>query len=269
MIVHSSRKYIEQSSCSWVYCCLLNGFFCQLFISHAAERIWNHWQGSAIWKEPISTPLQNEDFWAWWGCSQIKILVLCCQVEENQEVAWRSCFLQTGLHCVNNIIEAIAAWYSDYFIWESMSRTYNTPRVFYMASVYLRIWLNRGDKISTSLKVAPYSFLTAQTVFENLARWRKLSDFMPKSHMESRSKMSTNMASKFLKFVYWKCCVDQFQFQNIYQLNQRAYLSLLDLKGKFMRYAGITTNEADFICLFDRYNHQAGQSKIVYYHTYL
>ena len=120
MIVHSSRKHIEQNSCSWVCCCHFYVFL-STFISHAAERIWNHRQGSAIWKEPISTPLQNEDFWAWWGCSQIKILVLCCQVEENQEVTWRSRFLQTGLHCVNNIIEAIAALYSDYFIWESLS----------------------------------------------------------------------------------------------------------------------------------------------------
>ena len=56
------------------------------------------------------------------------------------------------------------------------------------------------------------------------------------------------------------------RFQNIYWLNRRPYLSLLDLKEKCTRYAGVPTNEAD---LFDRHDHRAGQSKIVYYPTYL
>ena len=33
-----------------------------------------------------------------------------------------------------------------------------------------------------------------------------------------------------------------------------------------MRYAGVPTNEAN---LFDRHDHQAGKSKVLYYHTYL
>ena len=56
------------------------------------------------------------------------------------------------------------------------------------------------------------------------------------------------------------------RFQNIYWLNRRPYLSLLDLKEKCTRYAGVPTNEAD---LFDRHDHRAGQSKVVYYPTYL
>ena len=37
-------------------------------------------------------------------------------------------------------------------------------------------------------------------------------------------------ASKLLKFVYRKCCVDRLRFQNICWLNSRPYLSLLDVK---------------------------------------
>ena len=110
-----------------------------------------------------------------------------------------------------------------------------------------------------NVKVAPYSFLSASVLISKISRWRKLSNSTPKSRAGSRSKMSTNMASKLLKFVYRKCCVDC-------RLNRRPFLSLLDLKEKRTRYTGISTNEAD---LFDRHDHQAGRSKRVYYHTYL
>ena len=96
--------------------------------------------------------------------------------------------------------------------------------------------------------MAPYSFLTA----------RELSNFTPKSRAESCSKMPTNMASKFLQFVYRKCCVDRLPFQNIYRLNRRPYLFLLDLKEKCTRYAGVPTNKAD---LFDPHDHWAGHLK--------
>ena len=56
-----------------------------------------------------------------------------------------------------------------------------------------------------------------------------ISNSTPKSRARSRSKMRTNMASKLLKFVYRKCCVDRLLFQNIFRLNRRPYLSLLDL----------------------------------------
>ena len=53
---------------------------------------------------------------------------------------------------------------------------------------------------------------------------------------------------------------------NIWRLNRRPCLSLLDLKEKYTGPAGVSTSEAD---LFDRHDHRAGQSKIVYYHGYL
>ena len=99
-----------------------------------------------------------------------------------------------------------------------------------------------------------FNFLTAR---ELISRWRDLSNSSPKSHGESRSKMPTNMASKFLKFVCRKCCVDRLRFQNIHRLNGRPCLFLLDLKEKCTRYAGVPTSEAD---LFDRNDHRAGQS---------
>ena len=79
--------------------------------------------------------------------------------------------------------------------------------------------------------VAPYSFLTA----------RELSNSTPKSHAESCSKMPTNMASKFLQFVYRKCCVDRLRFQNIYRLNRRPYLLLLGLTNPFKLICSIAT----------------------------
>ena len=63
------------------------------------------------------------------------------------------------------------------------------------------------------------------------------------------------MASKFLKFVY-RCCSDRLRFENIYRLDRRPYLSLLDLKENCTRYAGVPTNEAD---LFDRHDHRAAR----------
>ena len=116
------------------------------------------------------------------------------------------------------------------------------------------------------LKVAPYSCLTARELISKISRWRELSNSTPKSLAKSRSKISTNTASKFLKFAYQKCCVDQLRFQNIYRLNRGPYLPLLDLKEKCARYARVSTNEAD---LFDRHDHRAEQSEMVYYHIYL
>ena len=113
-------------------------------------------------------------------------------------------------------------------------------------------------------KVAPYSFLYVRALLSKIARWRKRSNSTPKSRARSRSKMPTNMASKLLKFVHRKRCLDRLRFQNICRLNRRPYLLLLDFKEKCTRYARVSTNEAD---LFDRHDHRAGQSKMVYYHT--
>ena len=97
------------------------------------------------------------------------------------------------------------------------------------------------------LKVAPYSFLSAHALILKISWWRKLSNSTPKSRAGSRSKMLTYMASKLLKFVYRKCCVDRFRFQNICRLNRRPQLSLLDVKEKYTTHAGVSTNEADFM----------------------
>ena len=96
-------------------------------------------------------------------------------------------------------------------------------------------------------KVAPYSFLSAHALISKISRWRKLSNSTPKSRAGSRSKMPTNMASNLLQFVYRKCCVDRLRFQNICRLNRRPQLSLLDVKEKYTRHAGVSTNEADFM----------------------
>ena len=87
------------------------------------------------------------------------------------------------------------------------------------------------------IKVAPYSFQSARALISKISRWRELSNPAPKSRAKSRSKMSTKMASKLLKLVYRKCCVDRLRIQNIYWLNRRPYLPLLDLKEKWSRYA--------------------------------
>ena len=100
---------------------------------------------------------------------------------------------------------------------------------------------------SCGLKVAPCSFLPARALISKISRWRKLSNSTLKSRAESRSKIPTNMASKLLKFVYRKCCVDRLRFQNICRLNRRPQLSLLGVKEKYTRHAGVSTNEADFM----------------------
>ena len=90
-----------------------------------------------------------------------------------------------------------------------------------------------------ALKVAPYSFLSARALISKISRWRKRSDSTPKSRARSRSKMRTNMASKLLKFVYRKRCLDRLRFENICRLNRRPYLLLLDFKEKCTRYARV------------------------------
>ena len=124
-----------------------------------------------------------------------------------------------------------------------------------------------NDVINFPVKVASYSFffVRARADFENLAVTQAF-ELYAKSYTRTRSKTTTNMASKLLTFLYGKCCVDRLRFQTICRLNRIPYLSLFDLKEKCTRYACFSTNKAD---LFDRHDHQAGQSKMVYYHTYL
>ena len=110
-----------------------------------------------------------------------------------------------------------------------------------------RVMSANAGHISTNIKVAPYSFLSARALISKISRWHKLSNSTPKSRAGSRSKMPTNMASKLLQFVHRKCCVDRFRFQNICRLNRRPQLSLLDVKEKYTRHAGVSTNEAHFM----------------------
>lgn len=170
-------------------------------------------------------------------------------------LAWKSKFIQQF-----EFLEKLKDFYGN-CCWRARSCSLTT----FSIQIFFLIFI----KIETIIKVAPYSFLTARKLISKISRWRELSNSTQKSRAESRSKMPTNtsrMASKFLKFVYRKCCVDRLRFQNIYRLNRRPYLSLLNLKEKCARYAGVPTSEAD---LFDRHDHWAGQSKVVYYHTYL
>ena len=81
------------------------------------------------------------------------------------------------------------------------------------------------QKVDTMYLSGCYSVLTVHELISKISRWCELYNFMPKSRAESRSKMQTNMASKFLKFVYRKCCVGPLRFQNICLLNRRPYLS--------------------------------------------
>ena len=85
------------------------------------------------------------------------------------------------------------------------------------------------QKVDTMYLSGCYSVLTLRELISKISRWPELSNFMPKSRAESRSKMPTNMASKFLKFVYRKCCVGPLRFQNICRLNRRPYLSFCSI----------------------------------------
>ena len=67
---------------------------------------------------------------------------------------------------------------------------------------YGMVWNRYATFSRDLLKVAPYSFWTARELISKISRWRELSISTLKSRAESRSKMPTNMASKYLKFVY-------------------------------------------------------------------
>ena len=105
-----------------------------------------------------------------------------------------------------------------------------------------------------------YSFLTACELILIVSWLCEHLNSTPKSRAKLRSKMPTTWHPNFFNlFIYWKCCVDRHWFQNIYQLNRRPYLSLLDLKETCTRYARAPTNEAD---LFDRHDHWTQQSNV-------
>ena len=74
------------------------------------------------------------------------------------------------------------------------AKLHQQKRALKLCSATLKLWI--------AIKVAPYSFWTARELISKISRWRELSISTLKSRAESRSKMPTNMASKFLKFVY-------------------------------------------------------------------
>ena len=54
--------------------------------------------------------------------------------------------------------------------------------------------------------------------------------------------MSTNMASKFLKKIFWNSCASVCQFKNIYRVNTTRYPSVLNTNEKSTRFAGDSIN---------------------------
>ena len=115
------------------------------------------------------------------------------------------------------------------------------------------------------LRWLPLVFLFARALISKISRWRKLSNSRPKSRAGSRGKMPTNMTSKLLKFVYRKYCVDRLRFQNICRLNRRPQLSLLGVKEKYTSMQEFQPMKLISYDLFDRHDHRAGQSKMVYF----
>ena len=67
------------------------------------------------------------------------------------------------------------------------------------------------------------------------------------SRTGSRSKMSTNMTSKF---VFRKNCVNFLFLRNVYRINRRPYLFLRDIKERRACYVGVPFKETDF---YDRH----------------
>ena len=78
--------------------------------------------------------------------------------------------------------------------------------------------------------VAYYSFLTARELISKISRYGASFQTLRQSRAESRGKMPTNMPSKILISLSKMLRGSVPGFQNIYRLNRRPYLSLLDLK---------------------------------------
>jgi len=89
---------------------------------------------------------------------------------------------------------------------------------------------------------APYKLIKIHFYFTGAMRFNHyiyiyLSlDTTRKSRARSRSKMPTNMASTFQKFIYHNSCVNLLWFLKKYRPNTRSYHSVADLKEKSTRY---------------------------------
>lgn len=86
--------------------------------------------------------------------------------------------------------------------------------------------------------MAPYSFLTARELVSKSRDGASFKKSTRNSRARSRNKMSTNMASKFVKNIFRNSCACLFQFQNIYRMNKRHCPSVLNTKEKSTRFAG-------------------------------
>ena len=78
----------------------------------------------------------------------------------------------------------------------------------------------------------------------------------------SRSEMSTNMASQFVKFVFRKNCVNFSSFQKLYRLNRRPFLPLCDVSERIANYAGVSFDTKDFSYRHASDSHSGDRSKL-------
>ena len=104
-----------------------------------------------------------------------------------------------------------------------------------------------------------------RALISKISRWRKLSDSTPKLRAGSRSKMPTNFYNLFIENVAWigsgfKTFVGWIEEPSFPCLTQKK-----NIRGR-QELQPMKLIPCD---LFDRHDHRAGQSKMVYYHTNL
>ena len=90
--------------------------------------------------------------------------------------------------------------------------------------------------------MAPYSFLTVRELVSKSHDGVSFKKSTQKSRANKHNEMSTNMASKFLKKIFWNSCASLCQFKNINRMNTTRYPSVLNTKGKSTRFAGDSIN---------------------------
>ena len=112
--------------------------------------------------------------------------------------------------------------------------------------------------------MAPYSFLTARELVSKSHDSASFKKSTRKSRANKHNEMSTNMASKFLKKIFWNSCASLCQFKNINRMNTTRYPSVLNTKGKSTRFAG----DSIIYPVVTRVT-RMGQNNAVCYPTYL
>lgn len=151
LIIYSSRNYIEQNSCCLVYCRRFN-VLCQLLISFVQLKEYEIIGRALPSEKNPSPPLYRMRIFGpdevvakskyWYFVAKLKKIK-----KSHGEVV--SC-KQVCVVLIKQLTPLQLHNFSD-CLWESMSVTYNVPQVFFLESVYLHMWLNQGDKISTGL----------------------------------------------------------------------------------------------------------------------